>query len=203
MSSPRPTPGDGELVRCGAPCTNLDLTLGRSSVVLMAALLLAQADIQWPATLRLARYGDDLCAGIWREAADASLPYYGIAHGWAGIAYATMVWSRARGVAPPPHLRDVLDMLGALAEPSECGVRWPLGPGSGEFWPGWCHGNVGYVFLWNMAEATFGGGKYAKWADRAAWLIDGPVALMRVARSQPRGFPTPERPSAFTAGDSR
>ena len=96
---------DEFLATTAAPCANLDLTLGRSSVLLVAALLLAGASREWPATQRLGSYGDELCAGIWRDAAGESMAYYGIAHGWAGLAYATMMWSRARGIEPPPEAR--------------------------------------------------------------------------------------------------
>ena len=159
-----------------APCANLDLTLGRSSVLLCSALLYAGADPSWPATQRLASHGDEVCHGICRDIPETTMTYFGIAHGWAGIAYATMMWARARGVQPPPQVRDVLDMLAGVAEPLERGARWPLTPPDGhasdDFWPGWCHGNAGYVFLWNLARATYGEALFAQLAERAAWLLD-------------------------------
>jgi eukaryotic-like serine/threonine-protein kinase len=159
------------------PCTNLDLTLGRSAVLLVAALLYASADPWWPAAGRLARYGDELCAGIWAEAGVSSVPYYnGIAHGWAGLAYATLMWSSARGVDAPGEVRRVLDELAAAAEPHGRGARWPLTPPSGsandEFWPGWCHGNAGYVFLWNVAEQAYPGSGFGTVGVRAASLLE-------------------------------
>jgi hypothetical protein len=165
----------------GARCENLDLTLGRSSVLLVASLLLARTDSEWPSAQRLESYGDELCGRIWRDATDAVLPYYGIAHGLAGVAYATMMWSRARGAEPPPGVRRVLDMLAGVAEPYERGVRWPISPADGtagdEFWVGWCHGNAGYVFLWNLAEATYRDPLFAELAERAAWLTDGSAGV--------------------------
>src|SRR6185312_10981540 len=94
-----------------APCTNLDLTLGRSAVLLVAALLYAVSDPAWPATQRLGSYGDELCDDIWRAAERTTIPYYGIAHGWAGLCYATLMWSRARGAEPHRHARTVLEVL--------------------------------------------------------------------------------------------
>ena len=164
------------LAATAAPCPNLDLTLGRSSVLLVAALLLSGANREWPAVQRLVGLGDELCAGIWRDARGESMAYYGIAHGWAGLAYATMMWSAARGVDPPPEVRSVLELLAGLAEPWERGARWPVsppgGPSAGQFWPGWCHGNAGYVFLWNLAHASYGDALFAELAERAAWLTD-------------------------------
>jgi eukaryotic-like serine/threonine-protein kinase len=158
------------------PCAQLDLTLGRSSVLLFATLLYAGADRRWPATQRLESYADELCRGIWRDLANTSMTYFGIAHGWAGLAYATMMWAQARGKEPPPEVRGVLDMLAGVAEPHERGSRWPLTPPDGhagaEYWPGWCHGNAGYVFLWNLAHAVYPEGAFAELAERAAWLLD-------------------------------
>ena len=158
------------------PCAELDLTLGRSSVLLFAALLYAGADRRWPAAQRLESYADELCRGIWRDLADTSMTYFGIAHGWAGVAYATMMWALARGTGPLPEVRGVLDMLAGVAEPHERGSRWPLTPPDGhagsEFWPGWCHGNAGYVFLWHLAHAIYREGVFAELAERAAWLLD-------------------------------
>jgi serine/threonine-protein kinase len=157
-----------------APCANLDLTLGRSSVLLVSALLYASAEPGWPATQRLAEHADRLRDGIWRDLAGETMPYYGLAHGLGGVVYASLMWARARGAEPPAAAREGLDTLAAVAEPHERGARWPLtGPDGGvfdQFWPGWCHGNAGYVFLWNLAHATYGDDRYAELAERAAWL---------------------------------
>jgi len=162
-----------------APCESLDITLGRSAVLLMAALLYAVSDPAWPATQRLGSYGDELCEEIWRDAAHTVLPYYGIAHGWAGLAYATLMWSRARGSEPHAQTRAVLDGLATVAEPLGPGCCWPLTPPDGhaadQHWPGWCHGNAGYVFLWNLAREAYGDDRFRELAARAAWLADAPV----------------------------
>lgn len=159
------------------PCANLDLTLGRSSVLLVAALLLRRADPGWAAARRLAEYGDELSRAVWRDAAGTELPYNGIAHGWGGLAYASLMWSCARGLPPPPETRHVLEMLAGLAEPLERGARWPVrrdaGPAETQFWPGWCHGNAGYAFLWTLAESAYGDGTYDAPAEHAAHLAYG------------------------------
>jgi serine/threonine protein kinase len=163
------------------PCANLDLTLGRSSVLLVAALLYAGAQPDWPAAGRLASYGDGLAAGILHDIAQAPMPYYGIAHGSAGIAYAALIWARARSTPPPPEVHDVLELLAAVAEPHGRGAHWPLTPTDeptgARYWPGWCHGNAGYVFLWNLARDAYGDQRFAELADRAAWLVDAPAGV--------------------------
>ena len=163
-------------VATARPCDSLDLTLGRSSVLLVAGLLLDRTDPALPAAGRLASYGDELCEAIWRDVEDQRLPYNGIAHGWAGLAYASMLWSRVRGVAPPPGARRALEMLAALAEPFGRGARWLVSPNGGpdaaQFWPGWCHGNAGYAFLWTEAETVYGEPGFGLLADRAAHLAN-------------------------------
>ncbi len=162
-----------------APCANLDITLGRSAILLMAALLYAVSDPTWPASRRLASYGDELGEEIWRDAEQTALLYYGIAHGWAGLAYSALMWARARGTQPPPQTRAVLDALASVAEPLERGCYWPLTPPDGhaadQHWPGWCHGNAGYVFLWNLAREAYGDDGFGELAARAAWLADAPA----------------------------
>jgi serine/threonine-protein kinase len=164
-----------------APCANVDLTLGRSAVLLFAALLLADAEPGWPAAERLERHGDELSLGIWRDLATKGMGYLGIAHGWAGVAYASMMWARVRGVPPPPAVPDVLAMLAAAAMPFEDSEWWPLtaadGPGGDQFWPGWCHGTAGYVFLWNLAHALYGDDDYAVRAEHAARTLGQPAQV--------------------------
>ena len=145
-------------------------------MLLFAALLYAGANPDSSSARGLASYGDELSTGIWRDLATTSLPYYGIAHGWAGIAYASLMWARVRGIEPPPGTHGVLELLASAAEPHGRGARWPLMPPAGtasdEFWPGWCHGNAGYVFLWNLAQAAYKEAVFAELAERAARLTD-------------------------------
>jgi eukaryotic-like serine/threonine-protein kinase len=164
-----------------ARCDSLDATLGRSSVLIVAAVLRRRADPSWEATRRLERHGDELSAAIWQEAPTASIGCNGIAHGSAGLAYAAMAWAGVRGIAPPEQVRDVLESLAGLAEPWERGLRWPIArpglPGSDAFSPGWCHGIAGHVFLWNLAHATYGDDVHADLAERAAHTLAGPVGV--------------------------
>jgi eukaryotic-like serine/threonine-protein kinase len=164
---------DAFLARVGAPCANLDLTLGRSSVLLACALLHDHAAREWPATHRLRRHGDALCEQIWTELETDEPGYLGIAHGWAGIAYATLLWSRTRGLAPPEPVRRVLDRLAAAAEPWRRGARWATMMDArghdAEYWAGWCHGHAGHVFLWTLASIVYGDQAFLELAELAAW----------------------------------
>ena len=70
-------------------CTNLDLTLGRSSTLVGAALLHdALAGTSVAESALLADLGDDLVADLWDQLGsltldDGPLGYWGVAHGWA------------------------------------------------------------------------------------------------------------------------
>jgi eukaryotic-like serine/threonine-protein kinase len=160
------------------PCENPDLTLGRSGVLLAAALLL---DIESEPVLgSLRELGDDLLAGLWSEidllppiSEDRERPVLGMAHGWAGYLYASLQWCRAAGRPLPSQLRERLDELGACARPWGRGLRWRWHGGESRWglgsMPGWCNGSAGYVFLWTLAHRILGDPAYAALAEGAAW----------------------------------
>ena len=155
------------------PCASLDLTIGRSSVLLFAALLLASADPNRSATRRLREEGDALCHEIWAELPSRQIRFNGIAHGWAGIAYATLSWASARDLPPPSGVAGVLERLVAAAEPYGRGRCWPYDSSPeavGAYWASWCHGHAGYVFLWNLAHVIYGEPAFAELAEGAARL---------------------------------
>jgi serine/threonine-protein kinase len=150
------------------PCDNPDLTLGRSGVLLAAALVLDVLAV--PEVLAL---GDVLLADLWRQldaeppiAFNDRLPNLGIAHGWAGYLYATLRWCRSAGVARPGNLEARLAELGEAARPWGRGLRWPWGRSS---MPGWCNGSAGFVHLWTLAHRELRDPAFAALAEGAAW----------------------------------
>lgn len=156
-----------------APCANLDLTLGRASTLLACAQLLEALGPDVPALIAL---GDQTLAGIWAELdAYASvsrapeLRYLGIAHGWAGILYATLRWSAVTRSAPPATLPGRLAELAQLAEPHRRGCRWPVVAGGREHMAGWCNGSAGHVYLWALADQVYRDPRFGALAQDAAW----------------------------------
>lgn len=172
---------------------NLDLTLGRMSVVHGCTLLLddlgPSRDIDASPILD---FGDRVLNSIWERidgfapiARSTELTYLGIAHGWAGILYGTMRWCAARARwrdgAAKPEMPESLSMR--LQELADCGT--PLGRGIVWRWhndqqrsvpdgdpglmPGWCNGNAGHVHLWTTAHAIFGESRYLDLGRKAAW----------------------------------
>ncbi len=156
-------------------CPNPDLTLGRSGLLLGAALLLEAAGE--PPELRA--LGDRLLAGLWEEIDELppiggapERPNLGMAHGWAGTLYASLRWCRAAGRDLPAGLPARLDELAGRAHPRGRGLIWRWYAESGAdvgTMAGWCNGSAGFVFLWTLAAATFGDPRYGRLAEGAAW----------------------------------
>jgi eukaryotic-like serine/threonine-protein kinase len=167
---------------------HLDLTLGRSGSLLGCALLLESMRMdEFLDSQPLIRRGDELAGEIWVEtetfdaiAQCAAFPYLGIAHGWAGVLYASLAWFRAAHRPISTQIVQKLEQLADLAEPVAYGVRWPIrvlprpeGDHRDRSWPnfmsGWCNGSAGFVFLWTLAYELTGESRYLALAERAAW----------------------------------
>jgi eukaryotic-like serine/threonine-protein kinase len=162
------------------PAAGLDLTLGRASAVQSCAMLLEAAGSGAAEVTILRELGDQILAGVWQELDGfAPIPeceelrYLGIAHGWAGILYATLRWSDATGAAEPSAAAVRLDELAQLAEPAGRGLRWKVTTardvGAGQYMSGWCNGSAGMVHLWTLAHRRTGDERYLRLAERAAW----------------------------------
>jgi serine/threonine-protein kinase len=170
----------GNYLQCAArPAAGIDLTLGRASTLLGAAILLdalpmAEASVE--AALRA--FGDQALKDIWLEldgkqrVGAGDVDYPGIAHGWAGFLYATLTWCTVAHAAVPGGLERRLDELAALALPAGRGLEWPwvLGQlGDPPTMSGWCNGSCGYVFLWTLAHRVFEKGRFLDLALGAGW----------------------------------
>lgn len=161
------------------PAAGLDLTLGRSGVLLVSAILLdalPQNGFIDPSPLR--SFGEVVLNELW-EALDkkpeikvAGIDYPGIAHGWAGFLYATLQWCSVSKTRLPQGVQRRLVELGALALPINRGLDWPwmlVHSGEPLTMSGWCNGACGYVFLWTLAHRLLGDPRYLDLAHGAAW----------------------------------
>ncbi|MHB8463797.1 MAG: lanthionine synthetase LanC family protein [Acidimicrobiales bacterium] len=156
----------------------LDLTLGRSSVLLGASVLYGLRPLP---SLRAA--GDELRDAIWKgleqrpPIGSEDGQYLGIAHGWAGYIYAAFAWAKATATPPPAATLERLAQLDELLTGGGPELRVPvLTPGQqglGVQWmDGWCHGQAGHVFLHLLAGRLLGGGSHLDTAVRlgeASW----------------------------------
>jgi serine/threonine protein kinase len=175
-----------------APCKNLDVTLGRSGTLLGAALLLeAVSGNTFVNANALLKFGNETLNGLWeklqvfapiRECREVA--YSGIAHGWAGMLYATMSWCGLSGTALPDGLEERLDQLAGLADHFGRQARWKwrirrhrLEQGE-TYLPGWCNGSAGFVHLWALAHEMLGNGEHGTLAEQAgldAWESEGRI----------------------------
>ncbi|MGE5093366.1 MAG: lanthionine synthetase LanC family protein [Bacillota bacterium] len=172
-----------------APCRIPDLTLGRGGVLVGAALLLeALPPGMGDAAAALRASGDAAQRELWTQVPQApagpgSRLTPGIAHGWGGVLYATLRWSRSTGAPLPPAFHPRLAELAAWATPVGRGVHWPrrVAPGAPqpEEVAGWCNGPAGMVYLWTLAHRAFGRDEYLQLAEASAWS----------AWEAPGGFP--------------
>lgn len=160
---------------------NLDLTLGRSGILLGCAALLAVMPAgagAINARTAIVALGDRVDAELRRELAelppvgDSGPLNLGIAHGWGGILFALLRWREVCGRRGADAAIEIyLRALAAQAEAAGEGLRWRWmtgRPGGKEFMPGWCNGSAGLVHLWTLAERSFAGAEYGELARRAA-----------------------------------
>jgi serine/threonine-protein kinase len=173
---------EGFLAAVRQPCESADLTLGRSGVLLAAALLLDTlkgGTVAKELEPRVRELGDELLAGLWQDV-DAQPPIararrewanLGMAHGWAGYLYATLRWCRISRTARPEGLEARLTELGNLARSWGRGLRWPWRDKDNDAgtMPGWCNGSAGFVHLWTLAHRELGDPRWLDLAEGAAW----------------------------------
>jgi hypothetical protein len=164
-------------------CRCIDLTLGRAGTLLACAILLdALRGSGDAAASAVKELGDVTVARLWRRIGAyppvpecAAFPALGMAHGWAGVLYATMRWCASTGVRIPTGLERRLDELASCAEPAGRGVRWAsdhLGPGGERvagYVSGWCNGSAGLLHLWTLAHRELGRPKFLELARLSAW----------------------------------
>ncbi len=150
---------DDYLRTLAADCKQVDLTLGKAGLLLGSGLLWQQVPQLLPAgKARVAAATNALLDSLWQQlnslpplTTEKTIDYFGIAHGWAGLLYATLFWCGQSGQNLPDQFRARLEQLLALATEAEGHLQWPVSNGNQSAWLGWCHGNAGYVFLWSLA----------------------------------------------------
>lgn len=165
------------------PCKNIDLTLGRSGMLLASSFLLdITSNHLMLKAAPLLELGNEVMQSIWDEINTfpaiqecSEIMHLGIAHGWAGILYATLCWCQSAGITLPNATEERLQQLAACAESCGRGVHWkcmlskPSQRGASLYMHGWCNGSAGYIHLWTFAHQIFSDTIYAKLAEQSAW----------------------------------
>lgn len=152
-----------------------DLTTGRAGHLLGCASLVEAARAAGFAEgplLDLGRRRRAELTAAWRSCADvvsgAGEAYLGIAHGWAGVAFALLRF-RAVSLEPvAPETAAILAELERLARGHGGRAWWPRGPEDEEVWPGWCHGSAGHAMLWAQAHRVLADDRSLELARMAA-----------------------------------
>jgi serine/threonine-protein kinase len=121
------------------------------------------------------RRRDDLLSRWGRvedRVAGASEAFLGIAHGWAGVAYALLRFAAAADEAVPDKVAQTLQALREIARVGDGQASWPLGAHNEGVWTGWCHGSAGYALLWSYAQRSLSDQEFlplALMAGEHAW----------------------------------
>jgi len=162
-----------------------DLTTGRAGHLLGSAIMLEAARAAGYAEGPLLAFGRRRQAELvsnWSSCmttvAGAGDPYLGIAHGWAGLAFALLRFSSLALEPVAPALIAGLHELAALAHRDGDRAWWPRGPGDNVSWPGWCHGSAGYAMLWAQAHRVLPDDRFielARMAAEHAWSEPSPT----------------------------
>jgi lantibiotic modifying enzyme len=159
---------DAFVAAAKAPCSNPDLTLGRAGVLLGCAMLMeALPDTAMVDGTAMKALGDEAMEALWTGNCAVPHDYLGMAHGVAGILYATLRYHQITRCPLPLGAEEALSRLEAEARQSGRGSSWPLQPRSQEEASGWCHGSAGYVWLWTLAHRVSGQESYLDLAKRA------------------------------------
>ena len=166
---------DAYVTACSDSCDNVDLALGRAGVLLGCARLLEIDGDPNAASLALRSLGERVADSIWATIQDQppigepeGIRSLGIAHGWAGLLYATLRWCAASASSPPATLRHRLEQLADLAQPTPSGVRWPIDTAKPDTMGGWCNGTSGHLQLWILAHRELRDDRYSVLLERAA-----------------------------------
>ena len=173
------------LATASGPCEILEDSAGRTSALLGCALLLDTFDrapvSQEAAGTRsdLIELGREILTELWGAVAgfaavDRSPELtLGVAHGWAGLLYASLCWCSASGDALPDALPSRLNELANCAEPVGRGLQWKWQEAgrTANYMPGWCNGSAGFVFLWALGYAATSDPRYRELAEGAAWHV--------------------------------
>jgi len=176
------------VARSRGPCENPDLTTGTASLLLGCAELIESVGASSLLDLTLVRERGDEIAGALSHILDAEriatstrVRFYGIAHGWAGLVFALLRWTRALQRSAQPLLQAKSDELAGLAIPYDGGLCWKMQNNSASFMPGWCHGTAGYTMLFALAHEVTGVTTYADLVEGAAataWNIEASHASL-------------------------
>jgi eukaryotic-like serine/threonine-protein kinase len=162
-----------------------DLTTGRAGHLIGCAMLMEAIRAAGFAENRLLGFGRRRQAELvsdWSTCANAVAgagdPYLGVAHGWAGVAFAILRFQPVSLEPVPTQALEMLAELEGLAVREGDRAWWWRGPKDDVVWPGWCHGSPGYAMLWAQAHRVLSEDRFLELAAMAAehaWSEPAPM----------------------------
>lgn len=159
---------------CNQPSAQIDLVLGKAGLLLgCAELIESVADVPDVDLTGVRCTGEQIAGDVlaWvkcEPVGTSGLATLGIAHGWAGLLFSLLRWACATQCDPDPAVRQRLQELAALAEPSGMGLKWPIDTKEASFAEGWCNGSAGHAMLFALACRVLGQPDWGRLAERAA-----------------------------------
>ncbi len=134
--------------------TQLDITMGKAGVLLGCSLLYRELKNTGLYLECIKKLAAETLEEIWQAidkeppmAAANTIKYFGIAHGWGGLLYATLHWCCNSGCVLPAHFYNRVNELMACMIKKDDTIFWPVSHDNKSVWPGWCNGNAGHIFL--------------------------------------------------------
>lgn len=158
-----------------------ELVFGLSGLLLGCGILL---DVIGPSAgeeeRKLLSLGNDLSARLLDRLAHLPLigdatdsGSLGVAHGYSGIFYGLLQWALVSKAGVAEDLRQRLNQLADLAQPSGRGLGWPVSTRGRTTLDGmratWCNGAAGHLHLWLLAHELMADPRYLNLAAGAAW----------------------------------
>ncbi len=166
------------LAACRVGDARLELTDGKAGLLIGCSLLLdacrkaVNSDYLDNSIGELKSLACQLLEDIWAMSPNQNpecTGYLGMAHGWAGKCYASLLWSEVAQQECPQVVRSVLAQLADMANEVGRGIHWPIRAKTNGYLTGWCHGAPGFVYLWTAACRVLRDTNYLCIAERAAW----------------------------------
>ena len=167
---------EGFLSTASVPCNKIDIVLGRAGLLIGCALLYRELNVlKGSSVAEIILFAEAVKKEIWNEL-DAlpamqntnAVNYFGIAHGWSGLLYATLLWCNESGCALPGNFMKRVDELMNCSIQKDNTIRWPLSVSDKNSWPGWCNGTAGHIFLWALLYKYFKEEKFLTIAEQLA-----------------------------------
>lgn len=158
------------------PCEFIDIALGKAGLLTGFAILYNDLrSIRNFDFVQILSSANAIMNELWNDLdqyPDVRMPnkvdYFGIAHGWAGLLYATLYWCSAAGQALPKQFMNRVEQLQHCTIQNKTMISWPVTVIETRPWMGWCNGSAGHIFLWSLLYKHFKDERYLAIADRTA-----------------------------------